>query len=161
MREKLTHRKAKEEDLASILALLLQDEMAKKREISAPKPDQRYLDAFKKINHDPNQYLMIVECDLIIVGSCQLTLIPSLTHIGSTRMQIEAVRVRESNRGQKIGEWMMEQAIAYGVSKGASIIQLTTDKKRLRACKFYEKLGFEATHQGFKLHVDPLESISR
>jgi ribosomal protein S18 acetylase RimI-like enzyme len=79
---------------------------------------------------------------------------PSLTFTGQTRMQIEAVRVSEQFRGQKIGEWMMNAAINYGKSKGASIIQLTTNKKRLRAKKFYEKLGFEASHEGMKLYLE-------
>jgi ribosomal protein S18 acetylase RimI-like enzyme len=76
---------------------------------------------------------------------------PSLTFLGSTRMQIEAVRVSEKYRGQKIGEWMFNQAIEYATANNVSIIQLTTNKKRPKAKHFYEKLGFEASHEGMKL----------
>ena len=78
---------------------------------------------------------------------------PSLTFKGSTRMQIEAVRVSEELRGQKIGHWMMNVAIDYAKSKDASIVQLTTNKKRPKAKDFYEKLGFDATHEGMKLYL--------
>ena len=69
-------------------------------------------------------------------------------------MQIEAVRVDERYRGQKIGEWMIQQAISYGKSNGASIFQLTSNKSREEAIKFYEKLGFESTHEGMKLYIE-------
>ena len=69
-------------------------------------------------------------------------------------MQIEAVRILKKYRGQKMGEWMMQEAMKYGKSKGASIIQLTTNKKRSAAKHFYEKLGFEASHEGMKLYLE-------
>ena len=78
----------------------------------------------------------------------------SLTFVGSTRMQIEAVRVDERHRGRKIGEWIIQQAISYGKSNGASIFQLTSNKSRVQAIKFYEKLGFESTHEGMKLYIE-------
>ena len=96
---------------------------------------------------------MFVESDKEIVATCHLTIMPSLTFTGSTRMQIEAVRVTEKHRGHKIGEWMMNTSISYAKSKGASILQLTTNKKRPRAKNFYEKMGFEASHEGMKLYL--------
>ena len=82
-----------------------------------------------------------------------LLLLPSLTFISSTRMQIEAVRVSVKHRGQKIGSWMFGQAIGYAKDMGVSIIGLTTNKKRARAKHFYKKLGFEASHEGMKLYL--------
>jgi ribosomal protein S18 acetylase RimI-like enzyme len=148
-------RKATINDLPTIIALLADDELGQKRENSNASGtlDQRYIDAFHKIDNDPNQYLMVVELDGIIVGTCHLTIMPSLTFTGSTRMQIEAVRVHPKYRGKKIGQWMIEQAILYGKSRGASIIQLTTNKQRPDALHFYEKLGFSASHEGMKLQI--------
>lgn len=154
MNQDIRHRKATINDLPLIVTFLLEDELGKTRENKQSVLDQRYVDAFHKIDIDPNQYLMIVENNDEIIGTCHLTIMPSLTFTGQTRMQIEAVRVSEQYRGQKIGEWMMNAAINYGKSKGASIIQLTTNKKRLRAKKFYEKLGFEASHEGMKLYLE-------
>ncbi len=150
---KLTHRKAKLADLPRIIELLLEDELGKSRE-SENALDDRYTKAFQKIDSDTNQYLMVVENDSEIVGTCHLTIMPSLTFIGRTRMQIEAVRVAGKYRGQKIGNWMFEQAVEYAKNHGASIIQLTTNKKRPKAKNFYEKLGFDASHEGMKLYLE-------
>lgn len=72
--------------------------------------------------------------------------------MGRTRMQIEAVRIAKQHRGQEIGAWMIEESIAYGKVHGASIFQLTTNKSRSAAKRFYEKLGFQSTHDGMKLY---------
>ena len=153
---KLTQRKATLIDLPAIIALLIDDELGGNREINHEQPDKRYLDAFNLISTDPNQYLMVITNPIDIVGTCHLTLMPSLTFIGSTRLQIEAVRIAKNHRGQKIGEWMMNQAIAFAKSNNASIIQLTTNKERPSAKKFYEQLGFKATHEGMKYYLqDP------
>lgn len=151
---KLIHRKAAPEDLPAIVNLLLDDELGKTREQQTEELDQRYLDAFYQIDADPNQYLMVVQMGNEIVGTCHLTLMPSLTFTGSTRLQIEAVRVAEKYRSQKIGQWMIKAAITYGQTKGARIVQLTTNKKRLAAKRFYEKLGFTASHEGMKLYLE-------
>jgi len=154
MTQKLTYRKANINDLKIIVSLLLEDELGQAREHLGQKLDDRYLEAFDKIDADPNQYLMVVENGLEIVATCHLTIIPSLSFKGSTRMQIEEVRVAEKYRGQKIGQWMINVAIEYGKSNGASIIQLTTNKKRMDAKRFYEQLDFEATHEGMKLYLE-------
>ena len=149
----LSYRKAVTSDLKSIIELLLEDELGRAREKLGSGIDPSYLEAFKLIDADPNQFLMVVLLDEQVVGTCHLTIMPSLTFNGSTRLQIEAVRVSEKFRGQKIGEWMITQALEFAKIKNAKIIQLTTNKKRPRAKKFYEKLGFEATHEGMKLYL--------
>jgi ribosomal protein S18 acetylase RimI-like enzyme len=150
----LTHRKATLNDLRTIVSLLMEDKLGSTRETLSNELDQSYIDAFHKIDSDPNQYLMAIEIDVEIVGTCHLTIMPSLTFKGQTRMQIEAVRIAESCRGQHIGHQMMEYAIEYAKSKGATIIQLSTNKERLEAKKFYESIGFQATHEGMKLYLD-------
>jgi len=153
MIQNLTHRKATLKDLATIIGLILEDdELAQSRE-SQNVYDPRYADAFHHINADPNHYLMIVEDGAEIVATCHLTVIPSLSFMGSTRLQIEEVRVRKKYRSRGIGEWMIKAAIDYGVERGAKIVQLTANKERVRAHSFYEKLGFEASHEGMKLYV--------
>ena len=154
MHENLTHRKAKLPDLHQIIELLLEDELGGTRESKSSELDENYIKAFHKIDSDPNQYLMVVENGDEIIGTCHLTIMPSLTFTGSTRMQIEAVRVAGKYRGQKIGSRMFDQAISYAKEYDVSIVQLTTNKQRLQAKNFYEKLGFEASHEGMKLYLD-------
>ena len=149
----LKYRKAKFEDLARLVELLVEDELGVLRESQGKTLDENYINAFHKIDSDPHQYLMVVECDDEIVGTCHLTIMPSLTFIGSTRLQIEAVRVAKIYRGQKIGQWMFDQAILYAKANDVSIIQLMTNKKRSQAKSFYEKIGFEASHEGMKLYL--------
>lgn len=149
----LTHRKATLNDLPRLIELLLEDELGSSRESRSSELDGGYIKAFHKIDSDPNQYLMVVENGDEIIGTCHLTIMPSLTFIGSTRMQIEAVRVAGKYRGQKIGSWMFDQAISYAKENDVSIVQLTTNKKRPKAKHFYEKLGFEASHEGMKLYL--------
>ncbi len=155
MEGNLIFRRAFIEDLETIIRLILQDDLAQEREVIEEEAtiDQRYIDAFHKIDSDENHYLMVVECRKEVVGTCHLTLIPSLTFIGTTRMQIEAVRVSQEYRGRKIGTKMIESALAYAKMKGASLVQLTTNKQRPEALKFYEQQGFKATHEGMKLYL--------
>ncbi|MBN8512598.1 MAG: GNAT family N-acetyltransferase [Rickettsiales bacterium] len=149
----LTHRKAKITDLPGIIELLLEDELGQTRESKSIHLDENYIQAFHKIDSDSNQYLMVACDGDKIVGTCHLTIMPSLTFIGSTRLQIEAVRVALQHRGEKIGHGMFDQAISYAKEHDVSIIQLTTNKKRSRAKNFYEKLGFKASHEGMKLYL--------
>ena len=158
MIENLTHRKATKNDLRTLIDLLLEDALGQIRESNKPELDQRYVDAFNNIDIDFNHYLMVVENGKEIVGTCHLTIMPSLSFIGQTRMQIEAVRVTRKYRGQKIGEWMIQQAMTYGKSKGVSIIQLNANKQRTLAKNFYEKLGFVASHEGMKIYLEQTDS---
>lgn len=153
----LKQRKAKIEDLLRIIQLLFEDELGQNREsfdIINNEINEKYIRAFNKINEDPNQYLMVVlnENDLII-GTCQLSILPSLSLMGAIRMQIESVRVSQEFRGMGIGKWMFDQALEFAKNHEVFLAQLMTNKTRIKARKFYESLGFEATHDGMKLFL--------
>ncbi len=150
----LIYRKAHVNDLKEIIFLLADDKLGHLRERADDPMAQSYLDSFTKIDNDPNQYLIVIEDDGSIIGTCHATLLYSLTFSGSTRLQIEAVRVSASARGQNIGQQMIAFAISWGKRHGATIVQLTTNKERPDALRFYEKLGFKATHEGMKLYLE-------
>ena len=150
----IIQRRAKLEDLKVIVSLLADDKLGRTREQAGDEIAQEYLDAFAKIDSDPNQYLMVLENDGEVIGTCHLTLMPSLTFSGSTRLQIESVRINSSIRGQNLGQQMIKFAINWGKEYGATIFQLTTNKERPDALRFYEKLGFKASHEGMKLYLD-------
>lgn len=145
-------RKAKREDVSSIVQMLAEDALGKTRENYTTPLPQSYYDAFEKINKDENQHLTIVEKDKEIIGVFQLTFIPYLTYQGSLRAQIEGVRIKTSYRGLGLGEKMFLWAIEKSKKEGAHLLQLTTDKKRPDAVRFYKKLGFVDSHEGMKLH---------
>ncbi len=146
-------RRAKQSDLEDIISLLADDELGKQREKPSETISSNYLDAFIRIDADPNQFLMVVESRDKIVGTCHLTLMPSLTFQGGLRMNVEAVRIASSCRGQGVGEWMINQALSLARKEGCKIIQLTTNKERVDAKRFYEKLGFKSTHEGMKMYL--------
>lgn len=147
-------RKAKQADLSAIVELLANDELGRLREnFKTPLPEL-YLNAFDKINSDQNQELVVMESKSgSVIGTLQLSFIQYLTYQGGIRAQIEAVRVHENYRNKGIGQELIEWAIERSKQKGAHVVQLTTDKKRKSALKFYEKLGFIASHEGMKLHL--------
>ncbi len=146
-------RPAKRKDVPFIVAMLANDPLGQIREdFQDPLPEIYYL-AFQNIDKDPNQELIVVEAeDRSIIGTLQLSFIPYLTYRGGIRAQIEAVRIREDQRGQGLGEQLFNWAIIRAKTRGAHLLQLTTDKKRPEALRFYEKLGFVASHEGMKLH---------
>lgn len=146
-------RKATIADLELIVEMIADDELGKAREsFQLPLPAE-YLNAFEKIIADPNQELIVVENEHAeVVGTLQLSFIQYLTYRGGIRAQIEAVRIRSDKRGQGIGKAMFEWAINRARERNAHLLQLTTDKQRLQAIKFYEDLGFKATHEGMKMH---------
>lgn len=146
-------KKAKISHLKPIIELLIEDDLGKHRESLSDNVFELYAKAFKKIENDKNQYLMIGEIDEEIVATCHLTIMPSLTFQGQSRLQIEGVRVKICYRGNKIGEKMIEEAKKFALTNDCKILQLTTNKKRSEAKRFYEKLGFEATHEGMKLSL--------
>lgn len=149
----MNFRKATKSDLPYIIEMLADDELGKLREDYQEPLPEKYYQAFGNIDRDPNQELMVVENeDQIIIGTLQLTFVPYLTYQGGIRAQIEAVRIRKDQRGQGIGETLFLWAIKRAKERGAHLLQLTTDKKRPEALKFYEKLGFKASHEGMKLH---------
>lgn len=146
-------RKARKNDLSIIVEMIADDELGKTREnFQVPLPIE-YLNAFEKIIDDPNQELIVVENENAeIIGTLQLSFIQYLTYRGGIRAQIEAVRIRKDKRGIGIGKKMFEWAIVRAKERNAHLLQLTTDKKRPKAIKFYEDLGFKATHEGMKIH---------
>ena len=151
----MNFRKATENDVSTIVEMIADDELGKKREnFKAPLPKE-YLKAFEKINSDENQELIVVENkNSEIIGTLQLSFIQYLTYQGGIRAQIEAVRIRKDKRGLGIGKTMFEWAINRAKERNAHLLQLTTDKKRPKAIKFYEDLGFKATHEGMKIHFE-------
>ena len=148
-------REATKNDLLQIVEMITDDELGKTREnYQIPLPVE-YLNAFEKINSDENQELIVVENeDLEIIGTLQLSFIQYLTYRCGIRAQIEAVRIRNDKRGLGIGKIMFEWAINRAKERKVHLLQLTTDKKRPKAIKFYEKLGFKQSHEGMKMHFN-------
>ena len=147
----LTFRRASAADLEDIVALPADDELGRKREDPDPPLNPRYIDAFAAIDADRNQFLAVVEEGGQIVGCLQLSFIPGLSRLGLWRGQIESVRIASTRRGGGLGKRMFEWAIEECRKRGCEIVQLTTDKCRTEARRFYEGLGFVASHEGMKL----------
>ncbi|MGY0216353.1 GNAT family N-acetyltransferase [Endozoicomonadaceae bacterium StTr2] len=147
----LNYRSATINDLENLICMLANDPLGSQRENNSSPLNPAYIHAFEAIENDPNNHLLVAELDGQLAGMLQLTFIPYLTHTGSWRCLIEGVRVHESFRGRGLGEQMFKHAIALAREKGCKVAQLTSDKKRPDAIRFYEKLGFNATHEGFKL----------
>jgi GNAT superfamily N-acetyltransferase len=134
--------------------MLADDKLGSLREAFTDPLPEVYYEAFERIERDHNQELIVVEdLDGQVIGTLQLSHIPYLTYQGGIRTQIEAVRIRSDLRSQGIGEEFFRWAIARAQEKGAHMVQLTTDKKRPEAKKFYEKLGFVDSHEGMKLNL--------
>lgn len=148
----MVFRKATQGDLSDIIAMLANDPLGALREdLQHP---EKYQKAFERITKDENQELMVVENENgEIIGTFHLTFIQYLTHQGSIRAQIESVRVREDQRRKGIGEKIFQWALHRAKEKGARLVQLTSDKKRPDAIRFYERLGFTASHEGLKKSV--------
>lgn len=149
----MNFRKAAKNDISKIIEMIADDELGKTRENFQNPLSKEYLEAFKNITEDKNQELIVVENEeLEIIGTLQLSFIQYLTYQGGIRAQIEAVRIRKDKRRQGIGRKMFEWAIKRAKERKAHVLQLTSDKQRSKAIKFYEDLGFKATHEGMKLH---------
>ncbi|WP_425548821.1 GNAT family N-acetyltransferase [Amycolatopsis ultiminotia] len=112
-----------------------------------------YLHAFGAIDQDPNQLLVVAVSNGAPIATLQLTFIPGLARRGTLRGQIEAVRVHRDHRGTGLGSRLIQWAIEESRSHGCSLVQLTSDTTRTDAHRFYERLGFVASHTGFKLHL--------
>jgi ribosomal protein S18 acetylase RimI-like enzyme len=140
-------------DLPAILAMLIDDELGKLREDPGTPLNPSYLEAFEAIARDPNQLLAVADQDSQVVGCLQLTFLPGLSHRGAWRGQIEGVRIAASQRSSGLGKAMMEWAIAQCRASGCRMVQLTTDKRRHDAHRFYARLGFVASHEGMKLEL--------
>lgn len=152
--EEYRFREARSDDLASLVEMLADDELGKTRESPGTPLKVGYIRAFEAIQNDQNNELVVCESDGQLLGMLQITFIPYLTYIGSWRALIEGVRVASSKRGDGIGAKLFEWAIQRAKEKDCLIVQLTSDKKRPDAIRFYEKLGFKATHEGMKLWLN-------
>ncbi|MBB4004633.1 GNAT family N-acetyltransferase [Aurantimonas endophytica] len=150
---KLTFRRATLADIPAIVSMLADDDLGSQRETATEETPQHYFDAFSEVDADPNQFLCVVQDSMEIVGTLQLTFIPGLARNGSKRGQIEAVRIVGDRRGERIGESLFAWALEECRSRGCSLVQLTTDKARPNAHRFYDRLGFKPTHIGYKLFL--------
>lgn len=144
-------RKANEEDLDAIVRLLADDELGAKREkYKEPLPDC-YYEAFRAIEAQSGNQIILAIDGQEVIGCLQLTTIPGIARQGMKRAQIEGVRIDKRYRGKGVGEALFKEAIAIAKSEECGLVQLTTDKKREDAHRFYNKLGFMVSHEGMKL----------
>jgi GNAT superfamily N-acetyltransferase len=141
-------RTARQADVPAIVAMLADDPLGAAREHPG---DPAYLAAFAALDADPRQLLVVADVDGEPVGTLQLTFIPGLSRRGATRAQIEAVRVRADRRGAGLGETLIRWAVDTARERGCVMVQLTSDSSRVDAHRFYERLGFRASHVGMKL----------
>ena len=149
----LIFRRAERGDLAAIVELLADDRIGRSREDPGEPLNRRYLEAFDAVDGDPNQLLCVIEHQGQVIGCLQLTFIPGLSRLGQWRGQIESVRVARRYRGCGLGRALFDWAIARCRQRGCGLVQLTTDKTRPEALRFYEELGFVASHHGLKLRL--------
>ena len=151
--DEIRFRRAVIADLPAIIGLLADDDLGRQREQIGPPPSPNYETAFHAIEKDPNQILTVAERNGEVVGCLQLTFIPGLSRVGLWRGQIESVRVASNLRGSGLGRKLFEWAIDTCRQRGCGLVQLTTDKSRPDALRFYRSLGFSASHEGMKLDL--------
>lgn len=145
-------RPATRDDVPAVVALLADDRLGAGRE--DPGDPETYATAYDRVAADPAQHLVVAERDGRVVGTLQLSVVPGLSRRGATRAIIEGVRVARGERGSGLGTELVTWAVEESRRLGCSLVQLTSDASRVDARRFYERLGFVASHVGFKL---PLE----
>ncbi len=151
----VSFRRAERPDLPRIVQLLADDPLGARRErYETPLPES-YLSAFEAIDRDPNNEVVVACRAGEVVGVLQITFIPGLTYEGGWRATIEGVRIDAGLRAAGLGKAMIEWAGQKARERGCHLVQLTTDKSRPEAKRFYEALGFVASHEGMKLHLKP------
>lgn len=146
-------RRATRADVVEIVRLLADDPLGQTREAFTDPLPESYYRAFEAIEADSNQFLAVVEQGGRIVGTFQLSFIPGLSRQGAWRAQLEAVRIDHALRNQGLGQAVMEWAIQLARQRGCTLVQLTTDKTRKDAHRFYQRLGFISSHEGMKLKL--------
>jgi GNAT superfamily N-acetyltransferase len=148
----LTFKTATRNDLATIVALLSDDELAENREkpIGSEGVAAEYLEAFAAMESAGDNHMLLAEADGKIVACLQLVFVPGLSRRGAKRAIIESVRVASGMRGQSVGTAIMKEAIRRAREAGCALVQLTSDTRRTRAHLFYRRLGFTQSHFGFK-----------
>lgn len=144
-------RSATPQDIPAMVAMLADDPLGAQRE--SPDDLAPYTAAYERLAHDPNQRVMVGVREGRVVGTLQLTIIPGLSRRGATRSIIEGVRVHADERGGGLGTRFIEWAIDESRRQGCQLVQLTSDTSRTDAHRFYEQLGFTASHVGFKLSL--------
>ncbi|GGY29406.1 GNAT family N-acetyltransferase [Streptomyces djakartensis] len=142
-------RRVAADDIPAIVGMLADDPLGAQRE--SPDDHAPYLTALERIDADPNQRLVVAIREGRIVGTLQLTVIPGLSRRGATRSIIEGVRIHADERGSGLGSQLIAWAIDESRRQGCQLVQLTSDNTRTDAHRFYERLGFTASHTGFKL----------
>ena len=147
----IAFRRAVRADIPAIVAMLADDPLGAAREDASSPDAPAYRDAFGAIDADPNQLLAVMTEDGRVVGTLQLTFIPGLSRKGALRGQIEAVRIAAGRRGEGLGRRLFAWAIGECRARGCRTVQLTTDRSRADAHRFYDGLGFAASHVGYKL----------
>jgi ribosomal protein S18 acetylase RimI-like enzyme len=145
-------REARREDIRRMVEMLADDEVARGRE-DLSGDMAAYHVAFDAIAADPNNALYVWDEDGAVMGCLQLTFIPGMSYHGSWIAKVEGVRVDRSLRSLGIGEQMMDAMIEKSRARGCKQLQLTTNKRRIDAQRFYRRLGFEASHEGMKLDL--------
>ncbi|MCK8676328.1 GNAT family N-acetyltransferase [Streptomyces lichenis] len=145
-------RPARRSDLPDIVAMLADDPLGAQRE--SPEDLTPYTTAFERLAKDPAQQLVVAVRERRVIGTLQLTVIPGLTRRGALRSVIEAVRIHADARGSGLGAQLIEWAVAESRRQGCQLVQLTSDATRTDAHRFYQRLGFEASHVGFKLALE-------
>lgn len=146
-------RRATRDDLHAVVQMLADDPLGARREAYAEPLPECYYRAFEAIESDANNELVVAEIDGKVAGVLQLTFIPYLTYQGGWRALIEGVRVAADQRSSGVGREMLEWAIARARQRNCHLVQLTSDKARADALRFYRSLGFVASHEGLKLHL--------
>lgn len=157
----VTIRPALRSDLAAIVRLYASDELHGASEPAHLEVAEGHVAAFQEIAGDPDNCVYVAEQSGVVLGTCQLTFIRQLSYGGCLVAQVESVYVDAAHRGRGIGERLIENAIRRARERGALRIQLTTNLKRVAAHRFYERLGFRATHHGMKLYLDARAPTSR
>ncbi|MEU1916348.1 GNAT family N-acetyltransferase [Streptomyces massasporeus] len=144
-------RAAVADDVSAIVGMLADDPLGAQRE--SPDDLTPYLAALERLSADPNQRLVVAVREGKVVGTLQLTIVPGLSRRGATRSIIEGVRIHADERGSGLGTELIGWAIEESRGQGCQLVQLTSDKTRADAHRFYERLGFTASHTGFKLQL--------
>jgi ribosomal protein S18 acetylase RimI-like enzyme len=146
-------RRATANDIQAIVDMLADDPLGATRE--SPTDLSPYVAAFAKIDANPHQLLLVAERDGHVVGTAQLSFMPGLSHRGMQRADIEAVRIHADARGGGLGSMLITHCIDEARGRGCGMVQLTSNASRTDARRFYERLGFTASHIGFKMNLGP------
>ena len=150
---RLTYRSAMPGDLPFLIGMIVEDSVVSTGDDPADAFDDDYIKALATIAADPNQEMIVVELEGDAVGCFQITYIPGLMRHGSWRGLLEVVHVRADKRNLGLGSEMMRWAIERCRERNCGLVQLTSNKKRIDAHRFYERLGFQKSHEGFKCYL--------